>query len=141
MQKSTCYSKERIKMSKAIESELLRYSCLLRDEYATLNRIIGQMESDGSPSVEPIREQMQKIKDTESELAPIREAYMKSRDHASADIQAVTDETIELVKSLMPKLANMEKASVESLRRLFPKIQGSVRAVQMQNAYGSQGSR
>lgn len=128
-------------MSKAIESELLRYSCQLRDEYATLNRIIGQMETDGSAAVEPISEQMQKIKDTESELAPIRESYMKSRDHASTDIQAVTDETIELVKSLMPKLANMEKASVESLRRLFPKIQGSVRAVQMQNAYGSQGSR
>ena len=123
------------------ESELLRFSCQLRDEYASLNLIIGEMESDGSPTVEPISEQMQKIKATESDLAPIREAYMKRRDHASAEIQAVTDETIEFVKSLMPKLANLEKASVESLRRLFPKIQGSVRAVQMQNAYSSQGSR
>jgi hypothetical protein len=39
----------------------------------------------------------------------------------------------------MPKLAQLEKATVESANRLFPKIQESVRAVQMQSAYGAGG--
>lgn len=117
------------------EQMLIDYTMQLKQQYLDLSRIVESIEGDSSQSVESISDQMNLIKQTESLLGPLREAYQRKNEHASGRVQEVTDETIEVVKSLMPKLANLEKASVDSLRRLFPKIQGSVRAVQMQNAY------
>ncbi len=122
-------------MSFRDEQRLIDLTIELKDQYEHLCEIVQSIEHDGGGTVDVISQQMKKIKETEAALQPLRRAYQDSGDSASPRVQEVTDETIEVVKMLMPKLANLEKASVESLRRLFPKIQGSVRAVQMQNAY------
>jgi len=117
------------------EQALLQYTRLLKQQYTKLSEIVESVGRDNGRDIEPISTQMKYIKETESRLSPLRHAFSQSQCKASSELQQVTDETIELVKTLMPKLAELEKASVDSLRRLFPKIQGSVRAVQMQNAY------
>lgn len=122
-------------MLNAEEQTLLDYTIELKQQYQRLSEIVDSLEKESSRTVDPISEQMKRIKRIESSLGPLRDSYLRQHDHASGEIAKVTDETIELVKTLMPKLASLEKASVDSLRRLFPKIQGSVRAVQMQNAY------
>ena len=122
-------------MSIRDEQMLLDYTVQLKKQYESLNDIVDALENDSNRNVDTISDQMKQIKHTEDRLRPLREAYQQTHEHADGEIQAVTNQTIEVVKSLMPKLASLEKSSVESLRRLFPKIQGSVRAVQMQNAY------
>lgn len=117
------------------EDSLLEYTRLLKQQYERLCEIVESISRENARDVEPISTQMKLIKDTEGSLRPLRERFASSQSQPSHQLQQLTDETIEIVKTLMPKLAALEKASVESLRRLFPKIQGSVRAVQMQNAY------
>ncbi|QDV81912.1 hypothetical protein [Planctomycetes bacterium TBK1r] len=117
------------------EQTLIDYTIKLKQQYQSLSEIVDAIEREPGRGVEAINEQMKQIKQTEDLLRPLRERYQEEHEHASGQIKALTDETIDVVKSLMPKLAGLEKASVDSLRRLFPKIQGSVRAVQMQNAY------
>ncbi len=117
------------------EQSLIQETLLLKQQYEKLAEIVETMRQEQSRDVEPISEQMKCIKDTESRLRPMRESFTRSGKQASKELQRATEATIGLVETLMPKLSELEKASVDSLRRLFPKIQGSVRAVQMQNAY------
>ncbi|MCC9602047.1 hypothetical protein LOC67_15905 [Stieleria sp. JC731] len=122
-------------MTETNDSLLLAYTDELKGHYVRLAEIIDQYAEDSHGAVEPIRAQMTLVKQTEEKLRPLRESYIGSESEPSGQVKAITDETIELVKSLMPKLAQLEKTSVDSLRRLFPRIQGSVRGIQMQNAY------
>ena len=122
-------------MSVQANEKLFLLTKQLRDQYSALEGIIDSANADPNQSVERISEHMKQIKSTEEQLCPLRETFVSDQSPLAFEIKRVTDETIETVKTLMPKLASLEKASVESLRRLFPRIQGSVRAVQMQNAY------
>ena len=117
------------------QQTLIDYTIQLKQQYECLSEIVDAIEREPGRGVESINEQMKQIKQTEDLLRPLRQRYQDEHEQASGQIKTLTDETIDVVKSLMPKLAGLEKASVDSLRRLFPKIQGSVRAVQMQNAY------
>ncbi|WP_436715449.1 hypothetical protein U8335_23590 [Roseiconus lacunae] len=122
-------------MSETNETRLLSYTSELKQHYERLNQIIEQYADDSHHAVDPIREQMALVKQTEDKLRPLRQSYLDQSNELSGPLKTLTDETIELVQSLMPKLAQLEKSSVDSLRRLFPRIQGSVRGIQMQNAY------
>ncbi|MCA9137418.1 MAG: hypothetical protein KDB00_11685 [Planctomycetales bacterium] len=122
-------------MSIVEEQTLIDLTTQLKQQYEQLCNIVDALDNDSNRNIDAISEQMKPIKRIEELLRPLRDAYRENGDDVGAELQAITDQTIEVVKTLMPKLASLEKASAESLRRLFPKIQGSVRAVQMQNAY------
>lgn len=122
-------------MSSPDEQALMELTLQLKQQYEQLSEIVATIARENGRDVDPISGQMKLIKETESRLRPLREAFSESQRTPSPELQQITADTIDLVKTLMPQLAALEKASVESLRRLFPKIQGSVRAVQMQNAY------
>lgn len=122
-------------MSPHEEQALIDLTILLKSQYDDLGQIVDAVQSDPNYGVDSITDQMKKIRQTEDRLGPLRTLYRQEKEYAEGKLKAVTDETIETVKTIMPKLAGLEKASVESLRRLFPKIQGSVRAAQMQSAY------
>ena len=122
-------------MSPNDERLLIDLTIELKRQYEALSEIIDAIEREPGRGIEAISQQMKQIKLIEDRLGPLRELYQRDNEHTSGQVKVVTDDTIEAVKTLMPKLAGLEKASVDSLRRLFPKIQGSVRAVQMQNAY------
>lgn len=107
----------------------------LKQQYQALDSIVESMNRDSTQSIDLISEQLKVIKETETMLRPLREEFRRTNTKLPPHLQVPTDETIELVKGLMPKLAQLEKATLDSAQRLFPKIQESVRAVQMQNAY------
>jgi predicted nucleic acid-binding Zn-ribbon protein len=111
----------------------------LLQQYQSLDATIDTLGQSESPSMDDVTSKIAEIKQIEQSLAPIREQYRSEFETLSDDLRRVTDQTIELVTGLMPKLAQLEKATVESANRLFPKIQESVRAVQMQSAYGAGG--
>jgi hypothetical protein len=117
------------------EATLMHYTSVLKQQYEELERIVEAIQNESGVGIERIGEQMTEIKQTEQVLRPLREAYLQHHQRPSEPLRALTDETIELVQGLMPKLAELERASADSLRRLFPKIQGSVRGVQMRQAY------
>ncbi|MEM8733680.1 MAG: hypothetical protein AAGG44_05645 [Planctomycetota bacterium] len=121
-------------------AKLEELTLMLRQQYRALDKIVDGMGEDGALSVDVMGQHLKAIKQTESLLAPIRQEFIESGERLDQLAQEATEETIELVKGLMPKLAQLEKATAESAKRLFPKIQENVRAVQMQNAYQA-GSR
>ncbi|MFN3191413.1 MAG: hypothetical protein ACE361_12900 [Aureliella sp.] len=121
-------------------AKLEELTLMLRQQYRALDKIVDGMGEDGALSVEVMGQHLKAIKQTESLLAPIRQEFIASGETLDQLAQEATSETIELVKGLMPKLAQLEKVTAESAKRLFPKIQENVRAVQMQNAYQA-GSR
>ncbi|TWU02159.1 hypothetical protein [Stieleria varia] len=127
-------------MSTQIDDALIELTCQLRNQYQELNEIVDQMLQESHFTVDQLSERIKGIKELESRLAPLRDDFRASNSVAPSVIRDPTDETIELVKNLLPKLAQLEKSTVEAANRLFPKIQESVRAVQMQRAYGSRSS-
>jgi DNA repair exonuclease SbcCD ATPase subunit len=126
-------------MSNNIAESLGSLMNQLLQQYQSLDATIDVMVKTESTSMEGVTSRIAEIKRTEQSLAPLREQYRREFETLSDDLRRVTDQTIELVTGLMPKLAQLEKATVESANRLFPKIQESVRAVQMQSAYGAGG--
>jgi MinD-like ATPase involved in chromosome partitioning or flagellar assembly len=114
---------------------LLELTQRLQQQYEELNAIIDAATTDSPESLQAISEQMQHIKQTEMLLVPLRQEHRRSNADLPAALKKPTDETIELLKSIMPKLAQLEKETIDSSQRLFPRIKESVRAVQMQNAY------
>lgn len=115
--------------------ELFGLTNQLKAQYEQLASLIESLHDENGRDVAPMNDQMQRIKQTEATLKPLRDEFLAKGNVVDGPLKKVNDETIEIVISLMPMLAELEKSSVESLRRLFPKIQGSVRAIQMQNAY------
>ncbi len=126
-------------MPNDLETSLGSLMDQLLQQYQSLDATIDTLGQSESPSMDDVTSKIAEIKQIEQSLAPIREQYRSEFETLSDDLRRVTDQTIELVTGLMPKLAQLEKATVESANRLFPKIQESVRAVQMQSAYGAGG--
>ncbi|QDT11876.1 hypothetical protein [Planctomycetes bacterium K23_9] len=121
---------------KAQYTQLHKLTLQLLQQYKLLDQVVDALNEGPAESIDDINEQMLAIKETEKSLLPLREVFRQTNDSLPDELRNPTDETIELVKGLMPKLAQLEKTTLESANRLFPKIQESVRAVQMQNAYG-----
>lgn len=122
-------------MSNTDHNPLLQLTLRLRQQYRDLDRVLDAMNAGSDLMIESISEHMKSIRETEARLHPLREQQRRINAQLPAELQQPTDETIELLKGIMPKLAQLEKATIDSSQRLFPKIQQSVRAVQMQNAY------
>ena len=125
------------------DAELHRETLKLRELYLELEGIIDHQILLNDCSIESIGTQMQKIQETEKTLQPLREAFRSEhaggpkQNQMSPELQSATDQVIELVNRIMPKLAQMEKAAQEAIKRLVPDIQSGVRAVQMQSAYSA----
>ena len=124
-------------MSSTKHDPLVLLTLRLQEQYQTLDRLVDSMNQSSDVSIEPMSEQVKAIKETEDQLRPLREMFRASGHELPPELNKPNNETIELLKGLMPKLAQLEKSTLESTQRLFPKIQQSVRAVQMQNAYGA----
>lgn len=121
-------------------AKLEELTLMLRTQYRALDKIVDGMGENGDVSVDVMGQHLKAIKKTEALLGPIRQEFLDTGERLDTIAQEATEETIGLVQGLMPKLAQLEKATAESAKRLVPKIQESVRAVQMQNAYQA-GSR
>lgn len=119
------------------DDQLRALTTQLLQQYQTLDAIVDSLNEAPGDSIDEISVQIAAIKETERELLPLRESFRANNDSLPDELSVPTDKTIELVKSLMPKLAQLEKTTLESAQRLFPKIQENVRAVQMKNAYGA----
>lgn len=116
---------------------MLELAFQLKKQYESLNEIIDLKIESGDCSIEQISEQINGIRTTEDLLRPMRED-LRDRKVKSPDVlQSVTNETIELMESIMPKLGTLEKETLESAKRLYPEVEQSVRVVQMQQAYGA----
>ncbi len=122
-------------------SELEELAVRLKRQYQELDRIVEAMSDSSQDSIDAISEQLSTIKQTEAALRPIREEFRSTGDALPAHLQETTSETIEILKGLLPKLGQLEKTTLDSAKRLFPKIQESVRAVKMQSAYGANRAR
>lgn len=116
---------------------MLELALKLKCQYETLNDIIDQKLDSRDFSIEEISEQINGIRSTEDELRPLREALRDHQAETPDDLQSVTNATIELMESIMPKLNTMENETLESAKRLYPEVEQSVRVVQMQQAYGA----
>ena len=76
------------------------------------------------------------IKQTESDLAPIRDQMQSNGMSTPEDMSKVIDETVAVVSYLLPKIGELENKAKEARQNLAPKIGESVRAMRMQSAYG-----
>lgn len=87
-----------------------------------------------------IQTQMIVIKRLEEILQPLRQSYQEQFGRFPSSVREVNQETIDVAEHLLEDLAQLEKRSAASLERLYPQVQNSVRAVDMQKAY-LRGSR
>lgn len=122
-------------MSNSDDETFATLTVQLHQQYVELDGIVDKLAQGPIESVDSIADQMKKIKRTEGALGPLRDRFIESKRSLSDQLQTVTDQTIVLVTQLMPKLAQLEKTTIDSAKRLFPQVQQNVRAVQMQNAY------
>ena len=122
-------------MSNSDDETFATLTVQLHQQYVELDGIVDKLTQGPLESVDSIADQMKKIKRTEGALGPLRDRFIESKRSLSDHLQTVTDQTIVLVTQLMPKLAQLEKTTIDSAKRLFPQVQQNVRAVQMQNAY------
>ncbi|MEL6108566.1 MAG: hypothetical protein AAFU85_21380 [Planctomycetota bacterium] len=127
-------------MSSQPNNALLELTVELRDLYRELDATVDSMQVGSVEALDQIGDKMKLIQATESRLGPLREVFQQTNSTLPGALREPTDQTIDLLKGLLPKLAQLEKATIDSFQRLFPKIQESVRAVKMQNAYAQQAS-
>ena len=127
-------------MSSQPRNALLELTVELRDLYRELDDAVNSMQVGSVEALDQIGDKMKLIQETEGRLGPLREAFQQTNSALPSTLREPTDQTIDLLKGLLPKLAQLEKATIDSFQRLFPKIQESVRAVKMQNAYAQQAS-
>lgn len=128
-------------MSNHDNEALSELTTRLHQQYCELSKIVDSIDEQTLGSVDAIGVQLKTIKETEDELAPMRAEFTRSGMRLSPAMQSATDETIELLKTLLPKLAQLEKSTIESAQRLFPQVRRGVRALQMQNAYAAGRNR
>lgn len=127
-------------MSNQTPDALLDLTLQLRNHYRELDETVDSMQVGSVESLEKIGDKMKLIQATENQIAPLRDSFQQTKSKLPQSLREPTDQTIDLLKGLLPKLAQLEKATVDSFEQLFPKIQESVRAVKMQNAYAQQAS-
>ena len=123
-------------MSDIEYAKFAKLSLQLLEQYRALDAVIDDSAAEIQDSVVTIGEHMNRIKATEAELLPLRNAIVADKVQIGGELQQITDQTIAIVQGLMPKLAQIEKATADAAKRLMPQVQESVRAVQMQRAYG-----
>lgn len=110
----------------------------LRQQYREFSALLDALTQNSERVEIPfdqISQQIKQIKHTESLLIPLRQQFSQSGLELSQRLIDATNETIVIVKSVLPKLEQLEKLTSDSVQRLFPQVRQSVRAVQMQNAY------
>ena len=127
-------------MSTGNLNRLARLVEQLHDQYASLDEFVEQITSQSSVAttdhIAQINGFLDQIKQTESELAPLREAHLATAQSFPQEIQAFVDRTVERVVTLIPRIATLEQAAVKAREQLAPVIHTSIRALDMQNAYG-----
>jgi hypothetical protein len=117
---------------------LTEHSSRLQQQYAELDAIVDALVRHGGQDMDAINVRITAIKQTEELLRPLRDHFCQSKESMPAAVQESTQATIDIIKGLMPKLAQLEKDTAAAAQRLYPKVQQSVRAVQMQTAYGNE---
>lgn len=129
-------------MSNSYADRLLKHTVELRDQYLMLDHMLDCFRTQDCLRVEPVAEHMQEIAKTEQALKPLRDSFHQHQlsvtaPELSQHINEIVDETIELIKTIMPKLAQLEQQTHSLAKGLQPQVAVGVRARQMQNAYRS----
>ncbi len=109
----------------------------LRDQYRELDSAISVASVTDDDSITAIGDQLKAIKATEQKLTPLREQVIASGAVIRDESRRASNETTDIIKGLMPKLGQLELETVTAAKRLSPRIQDGVRAIQMQAAYES----
>lgn len=104
-----------------------------------VNRVSSELETtSATDALEPIKQLLDQVKQTESELKPIRDSLQADGATVPPETKALVDDTVKIVTTLIPRIGAMEQKAVESRERLAPVIREGVRAVKMKSAYAKQ---
>jgi hypothetical protein len=117
----------------------------LADQYDVVNQAVdtvyAQRESASKTEMlESITQLLTRVKQTEAEIQPLRESLQADNVTIPATTQAIINQTIQTVTTLIPRIGALEKEAVESREKLAPVIREGVRAAKMQSAYAKQRS-
>ena len=112
------------------------------EKYKLLDRLAEDMLAKQDRQ-ESIDSDVRVMEQTRAQLAQLesdsrldRESYRESRSSASVEVKSLTEETTELIKSLLQKITKLETHTRKSYKKLAPEVTQTVRRAQMQQAYG-----
>lgn len=112
----------------------------LLGSYQQVDDIVGMIEAaesnlDRKSLMEKLSVRLAEVKSVESEMTPLRESIQEQGQSLEPQTRAAIDQTVELVRQLLPRLGRLEQETVEQRSQLAPQIHQGVRAIQMQSAY------
>lgn len=115
----------------------------LYDQYKvveqTVDKICDKAETAAaSDTLELIQHLLVRVKQTETQLKPIRDSLLASGETLPADTKKIVEDTVQVVTTLIPRIGALEKDAVESREKLAPVIHEGVRAAKMITAYSKQ---
>ena len=130
-------------MSELIEQQVVEHLQLLLGQYQQMDRLADEMVDRRQQAqsidaqLDQLRAGREQISAIESSATEIMQHYRETREHASPTVNGLTEETKQLIKKLMLKVANLEQSARQSYHQLIPQIDRGVRGNQMKQAYGS----
>ena len=98
----------------------------------------NQETASNNETLDSIRQLLTHVKQTEAEIAPLRDSLQSQNIAVPAATQTVVDDTIKIVTTLIPRIGALEKSAVDARERLAPVIHEGVRAASMKSAYAKQ---
>ena len=115
----------------------------LLNQYKIVEQTVDQIYSrqrgsSSAETLESINRLLVHVKQTESEIQPIRDSLQAENQTIPESTREVIDRTVQIVTTLIPRIGALEKELIESREKLAPVIREGVRAAKMQSAYSKQ---
>ena len=112
-------------------------------QYKVVERTIDQICSrrgtaSETENLQMIKQLLSQVRQTEAEIQPLRDSLQANNATIPDSTQAIIDDTIQMVTTLIPKIGALEKEAVESREKLAPEIHEGVRAAKTKTAYARQ---
>lgn len=113
------------------------------DQYLIVQRAVDYIYAtkdsvSTTDTLESIRNLLMDVKQTETEIQPVRDSLQAENAQIPPATQELVDQTVQIVTTLIPRIGALEKDAVEAKENLAPAIRESVRAAQMKSAYAKQ---
>lgn len=126
-----------------LEQQVLEHLQALFVEYLQMDDLADELlelQQQGKPIdslMDRLRQGREQILELENRGSAVMRQYRETRDHSSAAVNQLIDQTRQKIEQLMLKIATLEKSAQKAYQQLVPEIDHGVRGNQMKQAYGN----
>jgi hypothetical protein len=125
-----------------LENQVIESLQLMQSNYQRIDDLTLQMldkQARGTSiqdDMDTLKAELEGLNQIQQRTQSARDAYRSSQPTASVAVNALIEQTGNMIQNVLLKIAKLEDSAKQSQRRLIPEIDQAVRGNQMKQAYG-----